>query len=114
MILVVGGRASGKRQFVRDRLGYRADQMAPALLDGCPVVCDLQAMLRTEAEIEPLLAKLREKEVVICDEIGCGVVPVDPAERVWREAVGRLCGRLAAEAEQVFRLCCGLAIQLKG
>ena len=28
--------------------------------------------------------------VIVCDEIGCGLVPVDAFEREYREAVGRI------------------------
>ena len=52
--------------------------------------------------------------ILICDEVGCGVVPVEPAQRARREAVGRLCCRLAERAERVERIFCGLPMVLKG
>jgi dipeptidase D len=54
------------------------------------------------------------RAVVVCREVGCGVVPVEPAQRTRREAVGRLCCRLAARAERVERIFCGLPMVLKG
>jgi adenosyl cobinamide kinase/adenosyl cobinamide phosphate guanylyltransferase len=51
--------------------------------------------------------------IVLCDEVGCGVVPMDREERVWRETVGRLCCRMAGQAERVDRVFCGLAMRLK-
>lgn len=60
-----------------------------------------------------LLVTLRGK-CIICDEVGCGVVPLDPQEEQWREAVGRLCCALAAEAAVVIRVVAGLPQYLKG
>ena len=51
--------------------------------------------------------------IVICDEVGCGVVPVDREERAWRETVGRLCCWMAERAESVERVFCGLGMRLK-
>ena len=51
---------------------------------------------------------------MIATEIGCGIVPMDPAERERREAAGRLSCELARRAETVVRVCCGLPQLLKG
>ena len=50
---------------------------------------------------------------MICDEVGCGVVPLERADRERREAIGRLCCQLAQKAQAVYRLQCGLAMRLK-
>ena len=70
------------------------------------------------AGLDPAVLILRLVEenpdiVLICDEIGCGIVPMDAFERRWREETGRLCCRLAARAERVERVCCGLAQTIK-
>lgn len=51
--------------------------------------------------------------VVICDEIGNGVVPTDPIERTYREETGRALIALAARAERVERIVSGIAQQIK-
>ena len=51
--------------------------------------------------------------VVVSDEIGLGVVPLEPFERRWREETGRALCRLAAASERVERVCCGLGVRLK-
>lgn len=98
MILIIGGRGAGKREFARETLG-----------------CDPQKTLSALHEREPLppLEELLSYEAVICDEVGCGVVPLERADRERREAVGRLCCALAREAQAVYRLQCGLAMRLK-
>ncbi|RHS66485.1 hypothetical protein DW954_07495 [Clostridium sp. AM45-5] len=49
-----------------------------------------------------------------CDEIGCGIVPVDADDRLWREMTGDACQYLAARAGTVFRVVCGIPVLLKG
>ena len=51
--------------------------------------------------------------ILLCNELGSGVVPVEAFDREWREATGRLCCRLAAEAEEVHRVACGIGMVIK-
>ena len=50
---------------------------------------------------------------VIFDDISCGIVPLEPFERQWREASGRLLSALARQADTVTRIFCGLPLELK-
>lgn len=114
MILVIGGLASGKREYVKTAFGFYDDEMANAVLDGRPVVFNLQELvsqhLNSYNELIPILLS---KKVVICNEVGSGVVPVDKAERAAREATGRVCVALAEKAEKVIRICCGVPSVIK-
>ena len=51
--------------------------------------------------------------VVVADEIGCGVVPVDRNDRAWREAAGRALCVLAQRSESVTRVVCGIGVRIK-
>ena len=113
MILVIGGQASGKRTYVAN-MGFGPDSVADGVLDGRPVVVNLQEALRDEERTpEQLAAELAGKQVVSCCEVGSGIVPLDPAERAWREKVGRTCNLLAERAESVVRMVCGIPVVLK-
>jgi adenosyl cobinamide kinase/adenosyl cobinamide phosphate guanylyltransferase len=115
MILVVGGFAAGKREFIKSEYGYGDGDIADAVLDDRPVLSALHNWAReNSAEDGALFERLLQKDVVICDEVGCGVVPIDPAERKWRDDVGRLCARLAARADRVVRVVCGVPTVIKG
>ncbi len=46
--------------------------------------------------------------IIIGDEVGCGIVPVDEKLRRFREVYGRLMVRLARRASQVWRVYCGI------
>lgn len=59
------------------------------------------------------LTNLLEKEVIICNEVGSGIIPMLASERMYREQTGRLCTLLASRAEHVIRMVCGIAVKLK-
>ena len=51
--------------------------------------------------------------IVVTAEVGYGLVPVDAFERQYREAVGRICTNLAACADRVDRVQCGIGTRIK-
>lgn len=55
---------------------------------------------------------LSDKILIGCD-VSQGLVPMDAAERAFREMMGRTLLYLAAEADRVDRVFCGLGQQLK-
>ncbi len=118
MILVTGGAAQGKLAWTLAHSGYDPSQVTSRLEEDAPILRNLEGIVREtldrgEDPME-LLPRLLGREYVLCREVGCGLVPVDPADRAWREAVGRLACRLAEEAREVVRLWCGLPVWLKG
>jgi len=118
MILVTGGAGQGKLAWVLARSGYTEEMTSCDPRSPAPVLTGLEETVRGVLERggdpEGLLPALLEKEYVLCREIGCGIVPADRVERAWREAVGRLCCRLAREADEVVRLWWGIPRWLKG
>ena len=114
MVLIVGGEGSGKRSYAA-ALGYRQEDMADACLDERPVVFHVEKMAFARPDgTEELYRALLEKEVVICNEVGSGVIPIDRGERLGREAAGRLCILLARKADAVVRMVCGIPAVIKG
>lgn len=51
--------------------------------------------------------------ILICDEIGNGIVPMQAEEREYRETTGRILSKLAVRAESVERVICGIGQKLK-
>lgn len=113
MILIIGGVAQGKLNYVLEKTGYTASDVAhtPQEAEHLPIFYGLQSWGDLE---ETTLLEKNPKLIFICDEVGCGVVPALPEERIWREKVGRLCCRLAQKANTVERVFCGIPMVLKG
>ena len=94
MIYIFGPYAAGKREYVRETFGYTEADFSTKAEDNCRVLYDAQQLAskvgNRPEELEKLAEQLCRKEVVIATETGCGVVPIDAAEREAREAAGRL------------------------
>lgn len=69
-------------------------------------------------EVEAFLAYLAAGPetdlVVVTNEIGTGIVPADPATRAFRDLTGRVNQRVAAVADRVVLMVCGLPLVVKG
>ena len=112
MILIIGGAGQGKLDYVLQKTGYGPAQVArtPEEARTRPVFAGLEDWPELD---EAALLEANPDVILICDEVGCGVVPLERADRERREAIGRLCCALAREAQAVYRLQCGLAMRLK-
>ena len=51
--------------------------------------------------------------IIISDEVGCGIVPIDKGERQFRERLGRCLTDIASRSDMVFRVFCGIAQRIK-
>ena len=51
--------------------------------------------------------------IIVMEEIGCGIVPLDKEERIWREACGRCGCLIASRADRVIRLVCGIPMVIR-
>jgi adenosyl cobinamide kinase/adenosyl cobinamide phosphate guanylyltransferase len=108
LVLIIGGAYQGKMAFAMEKF-----KIAP---DDPRLVKDFHGRVREQMEHDqdPLadLPHWRDK-IILCDDIFCGVVPLDPPTRQWRETLGRCLIRVAAEADEVYRVFCGLGIKIK-
>ena len=114
MVLIVGGMAQGKLEFAKRTLGVTAWSEGVLGSENC--VHGLHLAIRALPEPEAAVNAWLEAHpdgVIICDEVGCGVTPLDRADRAWRERVGRVCCALAQKAGAVYRVHCGLEARLK-
>lgn len=125
MILIIGGAYQGKLDYAKEiypRISW---------IDGRSCVeedvyeCQgihhfhvyIERMMRNDILPEDFAEQILKRNpevIVISDEIGYGIVPADPFERVYREQTGRICTRLAKEAESVHRVSCGIGKVIKG
>ena len=79
-------------------------------------VKDLLSEGMEESEVQSTILSWVETHpntILICDELGNGIVPLEKMDRIWREQTGRLMIELAKQAERVERILCGLGQRLK-
>ena len=70
-----------------------------------------------EKKEEWSLARLKEQNpeiILVTNELGYGVVPVDRFDREYRERTGRICCEISKEAKEVPRVICGIGTVIKG
>jgi adenosyl cobinamide kinase/adenosyl cobinamide phosphate guanylyltransferase len=129
MKLIIGGYAQGKLNYAVTKYNVAEDHVFESVLPtseelekltGTIIVSSLHKWIRKrikeggrpEEEISSFVKKNPDC-IIICDEIGNGIVPMDPFERVYRERTGRIQVKLAADAEEVERVVCGIAQKIK-
>ena len=104
MIFITGPLYSGKRTFAQTLPGHNLKMRA-----------DVQTLAADAADLSALADRLaHEYDILIATEVGGGVVPMDANERADREAAGRLACLLAARADCVVQMFCGIPTVLKG
>ena len=130
MRLIVGGQGQGKLAALLSEQEIPVEKIADGEtctrreFEECLVLNHLHGWIyreiRQEKPAASILQELLEKigqnsqTIFLCDEIGSGIVPVDPLERKWREDTGRICCELARRADRVDRVLCGLMVCIKG
>ena len=130
MILVFGGAYQGKLDYVLDKFQLSEDDVYRCSRDGeinldCRVIYGLEEFVYwcTEKGLEAreVLAGRFDSEandpyldkIFIACDVSQGLVPMDAADRAFREMMGRTLLHLAKEAEEVHRVFCGLGQRLK-
>ena len=119
MDLIIGGAYHGKLTYAREKYGLKDKDIYTCTEDGeldlgCRCVRHLEEYVLgcLRKGVEPT-RKFKKNAVLICRDISAGIVPMDAEQRAWREAVGRYLSALAADADTVTRVFCGLPQQLK-
>lgn len=109
MIFVVGGAYQGKKEYALKEFGKEYK-----------IVNDYHLKVRNQLKEEKNIFEEAEKIlsendniVIISNELGCGIVPVDPFEREYREQNGRINCFLAKRADKVIRVICGVGVRIK-
>jgi len=68
------------------------------------------------AEIEAIVSAVagsRADLVAVTNEVGCGIVPLSPLSRFFRDCAGRVNQRMAAAAAEVYLVVSGIPVRIK-
>jgi len=124
VILIFGGAYNGKLEFVKEKYQLSNDDIFfctnQTLQFNKKVLCGLHIFTRAcvlnninSLEIvESNITFLKDK-IIICDEINSGIVPIEKADRVWREETGRVLQFLTRQSLSVHRIFFGLEEKIK-
>ena len=138
MELIIGGCFQGKLDYAKQRCKeagicvreeeildggkmpaeeYRERTGAPVrILNHLHLVVRQYVETGKEQEIIPLLDRLLMKYpdmLIVCDEVGLGLVPVGETQQEYREAVGHTLCHLARQAVHMVRITAGIPLVIR-
>lgn len=135
MIMITGGAFAGKLEFARAHFGLNEDEIAdgtdcaPEDVFAAKCIVHYERLIRRlmETDVQGALCETADPltftdrvlcgnpdAIVIMDEIGSGIIPLEKNERLWREQTGRAGCRIAEGSDTVIRVCCGIPEIIKG
>jgi len=123
MILIFGGAYQGKLDYAKEHFDI---ETVCDCSEGCEPDFDMDAIYGLEGfvlecvkageEAADFFRQTKERwqdKVLLVTDVSQGIVPIDKELRAMREMNGRLMLYLAAEAEQVIRVFCGIGKPVK-
>ena len=126
MILIFGGAYQGKLAYALERFKadesdvYQCGNDDVTMPENKKIIYEIDkwilALVKNDMDSEKAVqqfANANHDKIVICNDISCGVVPLDPVLRKWREAVGRSLAALARVSGEVIRLFCAIPTKIK-
>lgn len=135
MIFIIGGENQGKLEYLFNISRFKKENVVDCLnVDGLkaeeilmsnrPVIYNFNNLIKEllvvyddEQKVKEKIKKMikeNRKAVIISNEIGYGIVPIDKFERRYRELTGRICCEIAKESKEVHRVICGIGTIIKG
>lgn len=117
-ILIFGGAFQGKRAFAKSEFNIEDKEIYSFTADDTEVPAGYRAYEHAERLVRNILSAeesfnlLKEAEIVIVDDITCGIVPMDATDRKAREETGRLMQMLGKE-RSIYRVFCGEGVKIK-
>lgn len=125
MIIVFGGSYQGKLDFTLDKFKLNNNDVFVFTKDTKidytkKIMYGLEeyifgAIDRNENPIEFFetnISKFSDK-IIVCTDISCGIVPLNPVERLHRDNTGKVMQILCRNAEEVYRVFCGIGERIK-
>ena len=126
MELIIGGAYQGKKDFACEQFQIEESSLVDGRTCEYDAIGDAKAIHHLQDYIKRMLleernpmsyileqVKKNEEVVILCNEMGCGLVPMDAFDRRFREMVGRIQCELAKRATSVYRVYCGIGVKIK-
>jgi len=106
LTLIIGGAFQGKYEF--------ALTLKQTIINNLQDIIKEFMLKKVNVDDEILTLISGEDKIIICREIGCGIVPLEKSEREYREITGRILCDIAKKADCVYRVQAGIPTKIKG
>lgn len=124
MKFVTGGAYEGKTEFAMDKYRICPEDITDAASADEEEMFKAVCIKNYQDFIKRILAENPEEftqklisenpdAVIIMNETGSGIIPLEKSDRIWREQTGRCGCMIAKAADEVFRVCCGIGVKIK-
>lgn len=126
MRFIIGGAHQGKTDFAVKKYGLSTAEIADGETVDIHGITNFKCVKNYHLLIKKILKngedpiEFTEKiiaenpdMIIIMNEIGGGIIPIEKSERIWREQVGSVGCMLAENAESVERIVCGICTKIK-
>ncbi|MCM1577801.1 MAG: bifunctional adenosylcobinamide kinase/adenosylcobinamide-phosphate guanylyltransferase [Ruminococcus sp.] len=127
MIMITGGAFAGKKKFAREHFGIGENEVLdggscePETVFSAKCVSDyhllVKRLINEKIDVEKFTKRLCKENpgaVIIINETGCGIIPLEKSDRIWRKETGRAGCINAENFSAVVRVCCGIPTAIKG
>ncbi len=126
MTIIFGGAYQGKLDFAKTLTQVKSPKICSCTVDMCEInfsadiIDTLHMFLLGKVQrgedvvlwLSDNMDVLKQK-IIVCDDIFCGIVPMDKTMRKWREETGNTLKLLCKNADEVYRVFCGMETKLK-
>lgn len=130
MILITGGAFQGKLEAAehiyktqnpeKQPLLAEGEQAEPEELQKADIIHNFHLWLgrllkegKDPCSMVEALLEANPDVILVMNQLGCGIVPLEKSDREYRELAGRVGCALARQAEEVYLVNCGIARRLK-
>ena len=126
MILIFGGAYQGKLAYALERFNTAESDVHTCSNDDAAMPANkkiiygidkwILALIKKDINVEEAIRQFiddNRNTIVICNDISCGVVPIDPMLRKWREDVGRSLAKLSHASDEVIRMFFAIPTRIK-
>ena len=126
MILIFGGAYQGKLTYTLERFKltdadvYKCYSDNSLIPEKVKIIYEIDkwilSLIKDGIDVDNAIQQFVDNNrdaIVICNDISCGIVPLDPILRKWRDAVGRSLAVFSGISDEVIRLFCGIPTRIK-
>ena len=120
MKLYIGGAGHGQADLAERETGRKPEKCTEGSALSAKAIDHFEEIIKEivlkDGDAQEFARRLLQENpdvVVVSDEIGYGIHPLERIDRRWREQTGRALCILAAGAESVTRVCCGIGQKSK-